>query len=142
MRVFLLVVFMPRSAPRACRFPGCRDLVSGAGGLCAAHLRDARRESDSRRGSSGERGYGSRWRKARDTYLRGHPLCVECGKSDKVVPATEVDHVVPHKGDQSLFWDTDNWQPLCKSCHSAKTAREDGGFGRGVRYDWHRGGGG
>ena len=23
-----------------------------------------------------------------------------------------------------LFWDTDNWQPLCKQCHSAKTARE------------------
>ncbi|WP_232338165.1 MULTISPECIES: HNH endonuclease [Bordetella] len=30
---------------------------------------------------------------------------------------------------QRLFWDTSNWQGLCWSCHSIKTAREDGGFG-------------
>lgn len=28
------------------------------------------------------------------------------------------------------MWDSANWQPLCKHCHDAKTAREDGGFGR------------
>jgi 5-methylcytosine-specific restriction protein A len=48
----------------------------------------------------------------------------------QLVFATEVDHKVPHRGDQDLFWDTSNWQSLCKPCHSAKTAREDGGFGR------------
>lgn len=30
---------------------------------------------------------------------------------------------------QSLFWDQNNWQALCKPHHDAKTAREDGGFG-------------
>jgi len=40
-----------------------------------------------------------------------------------------VDHIVPHRGDRALFWDTSNWQPLCKPHHDAKTAREDGGFG-------------
>ncbi|MFR3634507.1 MAG: HNH endonuclease [Sutterella sp.] len=35
----------------------------------------------------------------------------------------------PHKGDMALFWDQSNWQPLCHTCHSKKTAREDGGFG-------------
>jgi 5-methylcytosine-specific restriction protein A len=29
----------------------------------------------------------------------------------------------------ALFWDQSNWQPLCHTCHSKKTAREDGGFG-------------
>lgn len=29
-----------------------------------------------------------------------------------------------------LFWDPSNWQPLCAGCHSTKTAKEDGGFGR------------
>ena len=41
-----------------------------------------------------------------------------------------VDHIIPHKGDKVLFWDRSNWQPLCKTCHDTKTAREDGGFGR------------
>ena len=34
---------------------------------------------------------------------------------------TVVDHIVPHRGDARLFWDEDNWQPLCKSCHDRKT---------------------
>lgn len=43
--------------------------------------------------------------------------------------ATDLDHIEPHRGDMTLFWDHDNWQSLCHSCHSAKTASEDGGFG-------------
>ena len=37
------------------------------------------------------------------------------------VTLTLVDHIVPHRGDQALFWDEQNWQPLCKSCHDKKT---------------------
>jgi len=44
--------------------------------------------------------------------------------------ATLTDHIVPHKGDMKLFWDTDNHQSGCDDCHNVKTAREDGGFGR------------
>ncbi|WP_223866012.1 HNH endonuclease [Salipiger aestuarii] len=32
-------------------------------------------------------------------------------------PATVVDHIQPHKGDKALFWDRNNWQPICKHCH-------------------------
>ena len=28
-----------------------------------------------------------------------------------------VDHVVPHRGDRMLFWDSTNWQALCSACH-------------------------
>ncbi|WP_328203649.1 hypothetical protein [Brevibacillus nitrificans] len=45
--------------------------------------------------------------------------------------ATVVDHIIPHKGDKELFWDQKNWQGLCDSHHSRKTAKEDGGFGNG-----------
>ncbi len=55
---------------------------------------------------------------------------MECERRGKVKLATEVDHIIPHKGDMSLFWDPSNWQSLCHACHSRKTAREDGGFGR------------
>ena len=50
-----------------------------------------------------------------------HPLCAECLKNSVLTPATVVDHIVPHRGDYALFWDENNWQPLCKSCHDRKT---------------------
>jgi 5-methylcytosine-specific restriction protein A len=50
-----------------------------------------------------------------------------------VTEATDVDHIKPHKGDMTLFWDRTNWQSLCGPCHSAKTAAEDGGFGNARR---------
>ena len=36
-----------------------------------------------------------------------------------------LDHIIPHRGDRKLFWDRDNWQALCKSCH-AKIHAEHG----------------
>ena len=36
-----------------------------------------------------------------------------------------VDHIKPHKGDLNLFWDQDNWQPLCKSCHDRDKQSEE-----------------
>ncbi|AFR18473.1 HNH endonuclease [Burkholderia pseudomallei] len=45
------------------------------------------------------------------------------------MPASVVDHIVPHRGDAHLFWDQSNWQAMSKSCHDRKTARENGGFG-------------
>ncbi|MFZ6801939.1 HNH endonuclease [Undibacterium sp. Di24W] len=99
-------------------------------GFCEAHIKQQRKRTDDRRGSAADRGYGGRWQKARLTFLSRKPLCVECAKADRVELATIVDHVIPHKGDQDLFWDTSNWQSLCKKHHDQKTAREDGGFGR------------
>lgn len=79
------------------------------------------------------RGYNSKWRKARALFLQQHPLCVHCEKENRITPATDLDHIIPHKGDMSLFWDQTNWQPLCKSCHSRKTVTEDGGFGNKIK---------
>ena len=39
----------------------------------------------------------------------------------KLTPATVVGHIIPHRGNQKLFWDEKNWQPLCKDCHDRKT---------------------
>ena len=39
--------------------------------------------------------------------------------------ATVVDHIKPHRGDQKLFWDRSNWQPLCEHHHNVKTLRID-----------------
>jgi len=103
--------------------------------------------------------YGRRWKRARLTWLLelcacngasedcpqchggGYPhrFCKECFAESGVLHMTldlEVDHIRPHRGDPSLFWDrSNNWQALCSMHHSAKTAREDGGFGN----RWRRG---
>lgn len=76
------------------------------------------------RRSSTQRGYDRRWRRARLAWLRLNPICVICAKSDRYITATVVDHIQPHRGDQVLFWDTANWQSLCKPCHDKKTASE------------------
>lgn len=75
------------------------------------------------RGNSAERGYNWRWRHASKVYLSVHPLCAECQRHGKVTGATVVDHVVPHRGDDELFWRESNWQAMCKACHDVKTAR-------------------
>lgn len=120
---------MPSLAAKPCRQTGCNALVRDGGGYCPSHKREVKREVESRRESSTKRGYGYKWQKAREGYLRNHPLCADHAARGLYVRATVVDHKIPHKGDKDLFWDSDNWQPLCKACHDAKTAREDGAFG-------------
>jgi 5-methylcytosine-specific restriction protein A len=100
-------------------------------GYCADHqhlITAWKREHDAHRPSARERGYGSKWQKARDGWLKRYPNCVDCGE-----PATEVDHEIPHKGDMKLFWDRTNWRSRCKKHHSRKTATRDSAFANGSR---------
>jgi 5-methylcytosine-specific restriction enzyme A len=83
-----------------------------------------KRELDRQRPSAARRGYGPRWRRARAAFLARHPLCAACRAKGRVVPATVVDHLVPHRGNPERFWNEANWQGLCKPCHDRKTARQ------------------
>lgn len=87
------------------------------------------------RPSARERGYDSRWDKARKTYLAHNPLCVMCKREGRVTPANVVDHIVPHKGSQELFWNADNWQSLCTHHHSSAKQREERGRFQAVDAD-------
>ena len=92
--------------------------------------------------------YGYKWQQARKGWLRKHPLCADHLKRGAYVQATVVDHIVPHKGDNGLFWDTDNWQSLCEDCHNIhkqtleKSGRELGCDLAGIPVDknhhWNR----
>jgi 5-methylcytosine-specific restriction protein A len=95
-------------------------LHRGAGFKRAA---DRRRELDRRRGSSRQRGYTTAWQDARAAYLAEHPLCVFCEREGFLTPATVVDHVEAHHGDHEKFWDTANWQSLCKRHHDSEKQR-------------------
>jgi 5-methylcytosine-specific restriction protein A len=70
-----------------------------------------------RRGTKTERGYNSRWERASKRHRREHPLCVCCKANSRTREAHLVDHIIPHKGDDALFWDPANWQSLCNWCH-------------------------
>jgi hypothetical protein len=94
--------------------------------------------------TSTERGYGYAWQQARAGFLAKHPFCVrclaeagitskgkaevilECAERDIAVPwASVVDHRIPHRGDKQLFWDRDNWDPLCTPHHARDKQREE-----------------
>lgn len=112
---------MPQRPPRICNAPGCSTATTAGYCLPCSAKRGRRREAN--RPSAAARGYGGRWRQAREGYLRRHPLCLPCSEQGRTEPATVVDHIIDHKGDRALFWDSSNWQPLCKRCHDRKTAR-------------------
>lgn len=112
---------MPSRPKTPCKHPGCPALVPAGTKYCEKHKALHPEEVRSAEG----RGYDSRWRKARKAFLQAHPLCMECMKEGRYVKATVVDHIIPHRGDQKLFWDRNNWQGLCKRCHDRKTRRED-----------------
>ena len=112
---------MPHIPCHPCRYPGCPELVTYGTKYCPKHI--SRPTEESR--SSSALGYGKRWQKARKLFLEAHPLCVKCLQEGIYMKATDVDHIIPHRGDPDLFWDQTNWQPLCHSHHSRKTRNED-----------------
>jgi 5-methylcytosine-specific restriction protein A len=117
---------MPAKPLKPCNKRGCLNLTRER--YCEDHMQQIH-SYDQYRESSSKRGYDSKWRKARLAYLQAHPLCVKCFERGIPISATVVDHIIPHRGDYKLFWNSANWQPLCKQCHDWKTATEDGGFG-------------
>ena len=112
---------MPVKPKVPCSHPGCPELVAPGTKYCEQHK--ALHPEESR--SASNRGYGKKWQAARKKYLEAHPLCVECMKQGRYVKATDIDHIIPHRGNPRLFWDHGNWQALCHSCHSKKTNRQD-----------------
>ena len=80
------------------------------------------RRHDAHRPRASERGYGHKWRVARDQFLQVNDRCAWPGCCS---PATVVDHRTPHRGDMALFWDRTNWQPLCAQHHNRHKQRQE-----------------
>lgn len=111
---------------RPCRHAGCSELTRD--GWCPKHKpRHQRRVSED---------YHAWYtlpvwtRRLRPQQLVHEPFCSVCarvypaGDPRSRTRATVVDHIVPHRGDWSLFVDPSNLQSLCKHHHDQKTARE------------------
>lgn len=103
---------------RPCRHPGCRELTRE--GYCPAH----KPKQAPRRESAEWHGWYSLpiWTDdLRPTQLLREPFCRECARRGLRTRATDVDHVVDHKGVWLRFIDQSNLESLCHSCHSRKT---------------------
>lgn len=113
---------MPIGPPKPCASPGCKTLVKGR-----ARCEKCTHALEWERGHAYQRGYNRRWQKAREIFLSHHPLCAQCQKEGRITPARVVDHIIPHRGNDQLFWDESNWQSLCDytspyNCHGKKIA--------------------
>ena len=108
---------MTSRPPRICRHPGCNRLTTET--YCPQH----RPKQAPRKRSAAWHSWYSKaiWTDdLRPNQLLDEPFCRICG-----APATDVDHIVDHKGDWALFTDRSNLESLCHSCHSAKTMRDE-----------------
>ena len=121
---------MATRALRFCRHRGCRALTSKA--YCDTHraehelrLQAAAAAYDRGRGTSAQRGYDGAWRRARDAWLRQHPLCVRCESLGRVTAATMVHHKQAIKAGGARL-DGDNFASLCFDCHEIVEGRRRG----------------
>ena len=85
------------------------------------------------RHSAYARGYTKRWDRAAKAFRLRYPLCgmrpggqlpvmSQCYLEGRDTPATQTDHVAPHRGDMVLFWSREtNWQSLCAACGARKS---------------------
>lgn len=137
---------MPQRPNRKCRKAGCPELTRNPAGYCPTHRAQAEeaqavrrrawsRASDQKRGTAHQRGYGIRWQRYRIAFLHKYPYCGDspnaqrkgqfgCDSNSIVRAATEIDHILPRSTHPELFWDENNHQSLCHSCHIEKTKRD------------------
>ncbi|MCR4627374.1 MAG: HNH endonuclease [Treponema sp.] len=114
---------------KICKKAGCGRAAIAGKDYCERHINNAAvldRKIFTKRGKSSQWHslYESpEWRRRRAAFLKKYPICFICGGK-----STIVDHIIPHRGDLTLFWDENNWQPMCQRCHSRKTLKENNNF--------------
>ena len=109
---------MPYAALKPCSYPGCPNLVKS--GRCDQHPYPDAHDPDS------QKLYNTRrWKRIRSRQLIKEPWCADCLKINIYTPATDCDHIEPHRGDPVIFF-KGPFQSLCHSHHSQKTDIEIG----------------
>jgi 5-methylcytosine-specific restriction enzyme A len=81
-----------------------------------------------RRETRQARGYTDAWLEYAE-WFRRQPECVMCACGCRR-PSEHVDHIVVAEPESDAWWDMENHQALARVCHTRKTLRFDGAFGR------------
>lgn len=113
---------------KLCRYTGCcnyRNPDAEYPNFCNKHQDWARQRAQkndkpdyTKFSESSDLYHCSRWRKERAGFLKQNTYC-KCGAK-----ATVIDHIIAHRGNEELFWDHGNWEPMCAECHKKKTWKE------------------
>jgi 5-methylcytosine-specific restriction endonuclease McrA len=85
-------------------------------------LKSGSKKFTKNRGSAREKGYDSKWDKFRRRFLFHNPDCYACPNK-----ALHVDHLYRLRDNPELAQTSDNFIPLCHSCHSTVTGKFDAG---------------
>lgn len=115
---------MPLAPAYRCTHPRCPERQP-----CPVHARAQALAKEHRRPNRDVRRwyYHARWVHPdwglRAQVLADNPWCVTCQIQGVLTIATDIDHVIPHRGDPGRFWDRGNLQGLCGACHRTKTGR-------------------
>jgi len=112
---------MPSAPLKPCTYPGCAQLVTS--GRCEQHpivIQLTNRDPER------QKLYDRKWQMRRRLHLSKSPWCAECLRHDVHTAATDVHHLVPHRGDKTLFM-TSPLESLCHACHSRITQAEGRG---------------
>jgi 5-methylcytosine-specific restriction protein A len=118
---------------RLCPACGCHLPYPGRG-KCRDCQREYERKRTRSRGTRKQRGYTEQWLQLVKVAIAHHPYCSACGSTTDLTG----DHRIPlSKGGTSTL---ENIEVLCRSCNSAKGAREKGepGFLREGRRTPHQ----
>lgn len=126
---------MPRVPKQTtCHQLGCDNAKVNHSYFCMEHG-GARAINNTKERKALNNKYASKqWKQFRQIHLSKYPLCARCQSLGKITPASDVDHIYPHKM-QLDKWMGNRFQSLCRPCHSIKTALEK----RGMAYDYTTG---
>lgn len=106
---------------KLCNTPGCSNIALSGSCKCDKHYTYTYTKPFANAKRSNIFYNTPEWRSLRkEALIRDDYTCVICGSKENL----EVDHIIPPRGRADLFFNLDNLQTLCSSCHKSKTARE------------------
>lgn len=84
---------------------------------------ERKKQREELKGNCVERGYDWQWMKISRMIRQQYPVCQVCNDA----PSEDVDHIIPFNGiNDPLRTEVANLMSLCRKCHRAKTARQNG----------------
>lgn len=118
-----------------CAYSGCRQLIPVSKRYCEKHqyIQDQKNKQYEKdynqtryeRNPLTANYHTMRWKRLRENVLaRDNYLCQECLKKGLITQASQVDHLESAVTRPDLFWDMDNLDSKCASCHTRKTLQE------------------
>jgi 5-methylcytosine-specific restriction protein A len=109
---------------RMCNFPGCTVLIDPSERYCLKHKKEkssnSRKPFENAQRSNNNLYHTAQWKNLRKKVLKDNNYCVYCGSRENLV----IDHIIPPRGNEDLFFSENNLQVVCHRCHSLKTAQE------------------